>query len=199
MKFKRTLVAVVGMISLSHAANAQDTTQNKIERGAKKVDVDVKKNVFDAMDKDAITVDFDAGVTAVSDGEKRDLKALVQSLDRSTKNYKVAIASWSDQDYPLSAKLPDAQEALATERAKNIRTYLQSLRNFKEVTVYNMAKQDSKLGRFFNTEDAKVKGAYKGAEGESADVEFVGRRLQDKGGKSKAVVIFYDAKTVVNG
>lgn len=194
-----TKILTFSMSLVAFSSYGEEKVSDSIDKSARKADVEVKKQVFDVVDKDSVTVDFKEGSATLADSEKRTLKALVQSLDRSVGNTKVAIGAWSDHDYPVSGKLTDAEERLATDRARAVQQYVESLAGFKGITVYNMAKNDSRFAKFFGTKDSKVKDAYVGARNESPEVDFVGKRLQDKGSKSKVVVVFYDAKTIVNG
>lgn len=180
MKVSMTSI-ILGAI-LSTSAMAETTVQGVIQ--------DAKTKVFEAFNKESVTVDFTAGKSEVTAAEQKDLTALITAAQSDGKIKEVIVASWSDVEYPATKgeSLPQAAKDLATARNTNLSRVIKTL-GVATVTTYTMTEQPNWIEKAFNTKDAKVKG-----EGDVKDADDnlaaeIGKTLRDKGGPGKAVVL----------
>ena len=179
---KLSLTTLILGALLTNGAMAETTVQGVIQ-GA-------KTKVFDAFDKESVTVDFATGSAEVTVAEQKDLTALIAAAKSDGKIQAVVVASWSDAEYPATKgeSLPQAAKDLAAARNANLTRVIKTL-GVTTIQSYAMTEQPSWIAKTFNTQDAKVKG-----EGEIKDAEDhlaaeIGKSLRDKGGPGKAVVL----------
>lgn len=178
-----TLVLCAGVAGAAHA----ETAVGNAVGGAVQ---ETKTKLFDAFDKDSITVDFKNGSAALEQGEIDDLKALLTSNKRDGKLERVIVASWSDKDYPANKgeRLGDSDRKLADDRSAAVKKALAGL-GAATVDTYSMAEHPTWMAKAFNTKDAKVKGQGTMNDADDSISAELGKRLKDKGGPEKAVVI----------
>jgi len=146
--------------------------------------------VFDIIDKDVATVNFEDKSANVSSTEEMTLKSLVKSSRDDGKIEKVIIAVWSDKDLPVNKKsLSGDERRLADKRAEQVKTILKDA-GVTEIETYTMADKANWFENVFNMSDAKVKKGVAG-KGMPKDPKYrkIANVLKDKGGASKAVVI----------
>lgn len=191
-----TVALLAGSTWLGAHAGAADTVKEDAADAAHKAAVGVKSMAFDAMDKRAVTVDFDAGSAVVSDGEARDVEALVKSFDPGMAGGDVTVAAWSDKALPADgAKLTDADDQLAKGRLAAVKAQLTKLGVTGNVETYDMASAANPISKLLSTDDAKVKDAYKTNTTDSPRAAEVAHYLRTAGGPRKAVVVFHAPAT----
>ncbi len=167
--------------------NAADKAGNSLEAAKN----DLKTELFKLIDKDTAKVDFDKGSAKISDGERSDLKALVDSLQSDATVETYVVAAWSDKDYPAAngAKLPAADRKLADARKDAVVKALKAL-GAKKVEGHSMAEHPTWIAKVFTTSDATVKGAKEAnADADQLSTEGVAKQIKDKGGAGTVVVI----------
>jgi hypothetical protein len=192
---KMLCIAVWGFTVASVGfADEGSTLGADIKDTAKKAAVSVTKTAFDAVDKRDLSMSFDPGVTALTEGQKIELSALVKSLDASPKKLKLSVAAWSDLGYPSAAKekLSTKDEILAENRLAAVTSYVQGLAKFAKTETVNMAKRSNAFERFFSSDESKVKAAFAGVETKEPWVAYQANTFRAKGGAGKAVVVIYD-------
>lgn len=179
--FTQLSIALVTTATLAGGAYAADSVKKAVQ--------DAKTGVFDLFNKNSATIDFEAGQSTVSAGEKSDIKAVVDAVKSDAKIEKVIVAAWSDEEYPTTkdTKLSKAAQDLAELRGKAVKAALEA-DGVKHVEVFSMAEYPSWMSRTFNTEDAKIKGLGKTKSTKDAVLEEVGREMRQAGGPGKAVV-----------
>ena len=183
---------LTGAMVLGTRAHAADTIKDDAADAAHKAAVGVKSMAFDAMDKRAVTIDFDTGSAVVSDGEARDIEALIKSFDAGMAGGEVTVAAWSDKALPPDgAKLAESDDTLAKSRIAAVKAELTKLGVTGTVESYDMASAANPIAKLLATDDAKVKDAYKTASADSPRVAEVAHYLRTAGGPKKAVVVFH--------
>lgn len=181
----------IGSASFGALAHAADSIKDDAADAAHKAAVGVKAMAMDAMDKRAVTVDFDAGSAVVSDGESRDIEALLKSFDPGMAGGDVTVAAWSDKALPPDgSKLADSDDNLAKSRIAAVKAELTKLGVTGKVETYDMASGANPIAKLLATDDAKVKDAYKTTSTDSPRVAEVAHYLRTAGGPKKAVVVF---------
>ena len=160
------------------------------ETTPKEIAEKVQAKVYELLDKNISTITFTEGSSNLSDTEQSSLKALVTAAKANGIVDKFVVASWSDQEYPTGkdAKLSSKQRDLADKRNDAIKRVLKAA-DANDVDTFTMAERPTWIGKTFNTEDAQIKGAGKANDMEEAQVTSIGRRLRDKGGPGKSVVV----------
>jgi hypothetical protein len=179
----KTILAGVCLAAASFGAVAAHA-ENKVGSAV----TDVKEKLFQWMDKHSVSVNFDKGSAVVSDGQRSDLKALVEAARTDGAISKIIVAAWSDKDYPARGEqLTDLDRKLASEREKSVATVLLQL-GVKDVETHSMAEYPTWISKTFNTRDAKVKGTGQVNDADDALALEIGKKMRDKGGAEKAVV-----------
>src|SRR3990167_8621922 len=125
-------ILILAVLTTKSFADADDAKDTVIRESKEAVDAS-KAAFFDMVNKNNVNVEFDKGNATLTEGEKRDIKAIVDSLDRNTKDLTVVIAAWSDKSYPIEKNnsLNNSDVVLAKKRADNIRQYVKQLSDFK--------------------------------------------------------------------
>ncbi len=189
---KMVAVAIAGHLVFGFPVFGQGV-KNDVKRSAS----DLKAGFFDLFDKNSIDVNFDNGSSALSEGEKSDLTALIKGQDKNVKNLKLVIASWSDEDYPATTNkdLSDGSISLADKRGEAVATFLRT-HKFAEVEKLNMAKHENRLLQWWGTEKSKVKDAVEQPttkpKTEKSWVQYEAEVVRGKGGPNEVVVLVYD-------
>ncbi len=111
-------------------------------------------------------ISFDKGSAALTDSARESLVNMINATRTSGREIDdVRVAAWADAEYPSDrqAKLSKDEQELADKRATAIRDFLKSNLNVDDIDTYNMATQPGTFARAFNTEDVRVKEAFKNA------------------------------------
>ena len=104
------------------------------------------------------TVRFPLGQSKLTPAARKELAKAIRLAENSGDVDEVTVVVWSDQEFPAPGeKLPRAQVNLADKRGDEIEDYLEDKLNIGSVAVHNMDKHPTYLGRYFNTEDARIK------------------------------------------
>ena len=150
----------------------------------------LQAKIYELLDKDITTVNFKKGSSNLSNAEISSLKSLVTAAKKNGVVEEFVVAAWSDQEYPTAPdqKLTVKQRDLADKRNDQIKNVLKEA-DSGTVSTYSMAERPSWIAKTFNTEDAQVKGAGKNSSADDQAEIHIGKRLRDKGGPSKAVVV----------
>lgn len=190
MKHTLTVVTTLGMFAAPiYADNAEKALES------------AQTTLYDIMDKDITTVQFEAGSATVSDAERLELRALVQSIRDDSKIENIIVAAWSDKDYPAQGKnLSKRDRELAEKRSENVKKVLDQL-GAKDIDTYSMAEHPSWIAKVFNTDDAAIKDSIKGKQIEDRTTASIAKTLKAEGGPSTIVVLVkreMNAKTTVN-
>jgi len=161
------------------------------KEGAKAAAEKTETVVNDAIDKKSEVIDFDKGSSALSENELSSLRALMASLDAPSKNAKIYVAGWSDQELPADGRkaLGNDSVKLANDRIGKVRAALKKLDVKGEVVPVNLAKSPNTLQEVFGTKSAKVSNkALHNANSDDARLDEAGKAIQGRGGPSKVVV-----------
>lgn len=110
------------------------------------------------------TLYYDKGKSGLTVLSQEHLKELARRAHRDPRPIEdIKILAWSDQEYPneVTGKMSPRQIALASERARNIRAYLEDeLREQEDIDAYNMARRPNLLAKLLRSEEYEVKEAF---------------------------------------
>lgn len=175
-KFQSTVIAAVCTFALSAAAFVSSETETAASGLGASMVSETK---------------FDAGQSALTDGQKKDIASFVQEAKQKGKIKEIKVLAWSDQEYPVAEqKLSKAEIDKAKNRAQEIRKYLKNELKVSSVDSYNMAERPNGLEKLFKTGDAKVKNTMES--GGAAPTTSDGTGLFGlKAQASKAVIMVY--------
>lgn len=137
------------------------------------------------------TVSFDKGSDALNAVEQAELKALVGKLESQSRQQKVYVAAWADQELP-----PDGREALgndsvklARSRADKVADALRKSGLKGDYVEVNLAKNPNTLQEIFRTRPAKLGNkALHDVSTREAALDDAGSVLKSNGGPSKVVI-----------
>ncbi len=151
---------------------------------------DLKSKFYELLGKDTASISFTAGSATVSEGERKNLAAVVAAVRADANIATAIVAAWSDKNYPESEgqELSKADRKLAYDRAKATEKVLQGL-GVKSVEIHSMAERPTWLGKLFNTEDAKLKGEGVLRDANDQLDHDIGKILRNNGGPGRAVVV----------
>jgi hypothetical protein len=154
--------------------------------------------LFDAMERNTVVVTFLPESAVLPESGRNAVTALMTELRDSTRSMKVAVAAWSDKPFPeAGARLEPNDVELARQRADAVIRHARSLAQYRDIEVVNMARRENSIARFFDTNAAKVKAAFDGADGALPWVRNEADVFRSRGGPGKVVVIAYDEAQAV--
>jgi hypothetical protein len=199
MRSTNVIMALALGCGLNFSALADDhTTADEVKSGARETVTEVKASVYEALEKNSLTINFAEGGAAVSEGDRQDIEALRRNVGDQARSKRLIIAAWSDKAFPAEkdAELGKESVDLAANRAQEIRNLVTEGVNFNEVEVVNMAEPRGAFLGIFRTSSTRVKDAYVGDEEDNTRARHEAKVLKDKGGPGKAVVFFYNAEAL---
>lgn len=107
------------------------------------------------------TLVFEKGQSALTSKNKSEIKKLTAEAEQKRIPIEeIRILAWADQEYPEHiGKKPETQEIiLASERARNIREYLEKeLPGEHDIDSYNMARRPGLLSKLLKNEEYQIK------------------------------------------
>ncbi|WPU64389.1 hypothetical protein [Peredibacter starrii] len=109
------------------------------------------------------TLEFSKGKSELTTASKENLKNFLAKSHQTKKAIgDIRILAWADTEYPNDKKdVPKSQVILASERAQEIRDYLEvELREVNDIDAYNMAKRPDLLSKMFRSDEYDVKKAF---------------------------------------
>ncbi|WP_408097388.1 hypothetical protein ACJVC5_00335 [Peredibacter sp. HCB2-198] len=110
------------------------------------------------------TLEFTKGKSDLTAASKESLKNFIAKSHQTNKPIDdIRILAWADTEYPSNKKnnIPKSQVILASERAQEIRDYLEvDLKEVNDIDAYNMAKRPDLLSKMFRSDESEVKQAF---------------------------------------
>lgn len=179
-------IGIISFTALGNTSSAQSNTNTGQMRE------DAKSQSYQISEKDITTITFSPASAEVSEEAKSTLTALGQKIKNDNTIDNIVVAAWSDQDFPMSknAKLPEKDQNLAKDRAKNLKEVLNEIGLKKEIETYSMAENPGWIARVFQTDEAQLKRSMtENVKSKDASIEEIAQTLKNNGGPSKAVVI----------
>lgn len=152
------ILSIAAGCSHSERKAEKQAAQEKMAREQAQSRAATEAAAREAEAKKYVEIQYDEGSATLSDSAKESIKsALVKAKDEG-KLDEVIVLSWADENYPSkeSKKLSKQQRDLANQRNKNVKEYLESMRDV-DVDAYNMAERPSAFSKLFNTADSELK------------------------------------------
>lgn len=161
------------------------------------------KELFEATEKNLAIVHFPTGKANLSQTDKDKLLDTVNNAKKLGKIDEIIVAAWSDKAYPSAKgeKLARSDKKLASQRARNIKTFLKEKEAGIDVKTYSMAEHPGWLSRIFKTDEAFLKQALPESKATTRDdlaLEYYGKMLGEKAGPSTAAVIVRGARELMS-
>jgi hypothetical protein len=170
---------MMGLFSLSSAY-----AESEVKTG----DVDISVKQYQILDKDLVTISFSEGSAALSSDSVKALSNFAKTTNGESKVDRYIVAAWADQGYPTKGELSRDQRKLADMRAENIKKALEASAKEK-ISTFEMTKKPNWIQRAFSTQSAEVKGKGLSVTNNERQLKEVGKRLEEKGGPSTAVIV----------
>lgn len=193
---KQIFCAAIGSFSIANSSLSQEESRLKynVNAGNQRAAVGLSQSAFDVASKADLSISYDHGLSLVSNGQARELTALVKGLDKSPRRLNVTVAAWADADYPSDQgeELSTGAEFLADRRANAVASYLAGLASFSKVSKFNMAKRSNMFERIVSSDESLVKDAVYGKATNKYWLNHEAKIIRDKGGSRKVIVIIYD-------
>jgi hypothetical protein len=107
-------------------------------------------------------LEFRPGLSTLSSNNKRRLNALAQRASREGREIEyIQILTWADRDHSPLTRTNPREVILATERAQNIKYYLQNdLHANDPINLFNMVKDPEQMSKIFKNDEWAVREAF---------------------------------------
>lgn len=110
------------------------------------------------------TLIFDKGKSSLSETSKEHLRSLAARAHKAGKPIEeIKVLAWSDKEYPdkVKGKASTGDIILASERAQEIRNYLEvDLKESEDIDSFNMARRPDLISKLFQDDEFEVKSAF---------------------------------------